>query len=388
MQKDLETVLYRQKLAHKAWQDKVFVKGINISKEASNLVWELFIVIGEGLNNFDRVAEDVFKISNELAEVALVDTPVDKVFKYYRDYVVESIMDYVDDNKPEQLKSMVRLSNVISSAFSDANASKLKKTMRIRRTEHLSQELKVAKQIQGHLMPKMIPSIPGFDFAGLLIPAAEIGGDYWSVKHYPKDDIVTLKLADITGHGIAAATLVAAVKFISGAYYKSSKSPIEVMQHTNRILTKETPHEILTSMVYGWLNPKTYELSVVNAGHAPAFICSEELCTDISLTGPLMGFVETAEYTELKYNLKKGDLVFFGSDGITEAGIGEHYGVERLKKQVLESKHLSAKEIADAVVQSVMQYSDLLHDDISIVIIKVTGDPPETRKGSAQTADT
>ena len=39
--------------------------------------------------------------------------------------------------------------------------------------------------------------------AGRLVPALEVGGDYWSVKHYANDGVITCKLADVTATGLA-----------------------------------------------------------------------------------------------------------------------------------------------------------------------------------------
>ena len=72
--------------------------------------------------------------------------------------------------------------------------------------------------------------------------------------------------------------------------------------------------------------------------------------------------------------LAKDDILFFGSDGITEAGAPETFGIERLKKIVTESSHLSADEIAENVVRAVTEYAGHPHDDISLLITKVTGE--------------
>ncbi len=85
-----------------------------------------------------------------------------------------------------------------------------------------------------------------------------------------------------------------------------------------------------------------------------------------------MGFDEDAEYTEIKLQLKEGDVVFFGSDGITEAGLGEAFGMERLKDLVVSNSNLKANEIADLVVKTVMEYSKVQRDDISTLVLKVT----------------
>ena len=125
----------------------------------------------------------------------------------------------------------------------------LQRTISRQRDERFEQELLLAKSIQQRLLPRRVPPIPGFDVAGRVLAAREVGGDYWSVKEYPDDGVVTFKLADVTGHGIAAATLVAAVKFISGGFYRGAQCAAEVMERTNHVLVKETPSEIMIPMV-------------------------------------------------------------------------------------------------------------------------------------------
>jgi sigma-B regulation protein RsbU (phosphoserine phosphatase) len=271
---------------------------------------------------------------------------------------------------------MIRFTNLVSDAFRDAYSDRLRRSISRQRTMRLAEELHMAKSIQERLLPKKIPTIPGFQVAGRVIPASEVGGDYWSVKYYEDDGRVTMKLADISGHGIAAATLVAAVKFISGGYYRGAASAHEVIERTNRVLVIETPVEILVTMVYAWLYPNTREIEVVNAGHTPAFICRENTCEDIPVTGPVLGVAST-EYGEVKYQLGTGDVFFLGSDGITEAGIGEPFGERRLKEVVLENRDRTADEIADAVIEAVMTYAGQPHDDVSLVVLKAIDAPAD-----------
>ena len=368
-----ETLLYHQRLAHKSWSDKAFVWGKPPSPELSELVWELLVLYGDAVDCFGTYREDIYKTAYELATKALESMPINQVLTVYRDYLLDSMLDYAEQSSLEQCRPLILFTNTLSTAYSEAHSDTLKRTIRHRRTESLSNELKLAKQIQQQLLPKVIPRIDGFDFAGRLAPAAEIGGDYWSIKYYENDGRVTLKLADISGHGIAAATLVAAVKFISGGYYRGSKSASEVMWQTNRVLVKETPHDILITMVYGWLYPQTHELDLVNAGHAPAFICHDGVCTDIPPTGPVLGVTDNADYPETRYQLKKGDIVFLGSDGIIEAGVGERFGSERLKQLVSQNRNKSADDIADSVLKAVFDFAKP-HDDVSLLILKVKGD--------------
>jgi len=247
----------------------------------------------------------------------------------------------------------------------------LKRTIRNQAAENTAKELHLAKYIQQYLLPKQIPVIDGYEFAGRLVPASEVGGDYWSVKFYPDDGIVTFKLADIAGHGIASATLVAAVKFISGGYYEGAKTASAVMRKTNHVLVKETPSDILVTMIYGWLHPESGDISLVNAGHSPLFIQRGEECIDIVPTGPVLGLAES-RYGERRLHLEPGDVVFTCSDGITEARRGrEMFGVERVKEIVAANRDYHADALIDSVIAGVQRYSGGPTDDLSVVVIRV-----------------
>jgi hypothetical protein len=369
-----QTLVSRERLIYKSWLDKAILRGIQPPAEAAEFVRELLTIYAEAGPDLESSASDIYATAHDLAALTLDDMPVDLVNTVYRDYLLDAMVDSATKCSCNETRSLVRFTNLISSAFCDAHSDQLRKTIRRDRVQRSSAEMKMAKEIQRRLLPKVIPKIPGYQFAGRLIPASEVGGDYWSVRHYAEDGIVTMKLADISGHGVAAATLVAAVKFISGCYYRRSSSAAEVMQHTNRVLTIETPHDILISMAYGWLCPESHKLSIVNAGHDPVFFCHEGACIDVAPTGPVLGVLETVEYEETAFDLQEGDIIFFGSDGIIEAGIGQPFGRERLKDVLVSSIHLSADEIADTVVKAVRDYAPVPHDDISLLVTKVTSD--------------
>ena len=370
-----QTLASQERLIYKSWLDKAILRGIQPPPDAAEYVQELLVIYTESTPDMESCASDIYATAHDLAALALEDMPIDLVCTIYRDYLLDAMLESVTRPSIDQTRSLVRFANLISSAFCESHSDQLHKTIRRDRVQRSSAEMKMAKEIQRRLLPKVIPEIPGYQFAGRLIPASEVGGDYWSVRHYAEDGIVTMKLADISGHGVAAATLVAAVKFISGCYYRRSSSAAEVMEHTNRVLTIETPHDILISMAYGWLRPETQQLSIVNAGHDPVFVCHEGACTDVDPTGPVLGVLETVEYGETEFDLHEGDVIFFGSDGITEAGIGQPFGRERLKDVLVANTHLSADEIADTVVKAVRDYAPIPHDDISLLVTKVTSDP-------------
>jgi sigma-B regulation protein RsbU (phosphoserine phosphatase) len=242
----------------------------------------------------------------------------------------------------------------------------------------VARQLDVAKEVQQRLLPRAVPTVPGWEFAGRYASAGKVGGDYWSVKYYREENVVTCKLADVTGHGIASAILMAAVKFVSGVLFRYSPSPAAVMERTNHSLLRETNPDKMATMIYAWVYPDTSRVRLVNAGHAPAFRCRAEdgAIEDIPPTGPLLGLVETT-YDEIDTSLAPGDLLFFCSDGVAEAGDPALFGEERVKEIVAAHRHGSADEIADAVFVAAKACCGPAPDDMSLLVIKAGPEEPE-----------
>jgi sigma-B regulation protein RsbU (phosphoserine phosphatase) len=260
---------------------------------------------------------------------------------------------------------LLRVTDAIWRAHTDG----LHETIRRQQQERLQHELTLAKRIQERLLPRTVPEIPGFDIAGKVLPAAEVGGDYWSCKSYPEDDIVTLKLADVTGHGVAAATLVAAVKFISGGYYRGSKSAAQVMERTNAVLVRETPHEVMVTMFYGWLYPESSEMTVVNAGHSPVLHYHRERFCHIPPTGPALGMIE-ARYREARLSLDPGDIFITCSDGVTEPSAEVALGVEWVEREVAQHAEEPAAVIVERILEGALRVYGTPRDDMSVVVVR------------------
>ncbi|MBW3621889.1 MAG: serine/threonine-protein phosphatase [Armatimonadetes bacterium] len=291
----------------------------------------------------------------------------------YRDALQTSILRHVRLS-PNVTGKIARFLDAVTDEFWSAYSDQFRLKVRQQQRETLTQELRLAKEIQARLLPKRVPPVPGFDIEGRLIPASEVGGDYWSCKYYEQDGIVTVKLADIAGHGIAAAMLVSAVKFISGGWYRGADSAADVIENTNRVLVKETPADILVTMFYGWLRPEERTIDIVNAGHHPILFCRSENIQEIPPTGPVLGLIQS-QFKEERYQLETGDVIFCCSDGVIEARRQEPFGTERLKEVLRRHRDLSAGEQCDAVIHAVTRFAGQPQDDISMIAIRVL-DPP------------
>ena len=69
--------------------------------------------------------------------------------------------------------------------------------------ERVEREIQIAAEIQQRLLPKTLPSIPGYELDGIAIPCKTIGGDYYDLIPLP-DGRQVITVADVSGKGIPA----------------------------------------------------------------------------------------------------------------------------------------------------------------------------------------
>jgi hypothetical protein len=72
----------------------------------------------------------------------------------------------------------------------------------------MQRDLSVARDIQRGLLPTRSPALKGFDIIGMNRPADQTGGDYCDWQALP-DGKVAVALADVAGHGIGPALVMA-----------------------------------------------------------------------------------------------------------------------------------------------------------------------------------
>ncbi|HOQ28002.1 MAG TPA: PP2C family protein-serine/threonine phosphatase [Armatimonadota bacterium] len=375
-----ENLILQEEKILQAWRALVPPEQTLLAESLADSVRDLLLLMYECLSGIGTEAgTDTRHLAYQIAQQVLEEHDYQTLINVFRDALQEAVMDYTALTSGDAARNLIAFFTIVTDAYWLAYSDGLRKAIRHQYRERLSNELRVAKRIQQRLLPKVIPQIPGWEIAGRLVPALEVGGDYWSVKHYANDGVITCKLADVTGHGIGAAILVAAVKFISGGFYRGAPSASWVMERTNHVLVVETPSDIMVTMVYTWIRPATGQITLVNAGHGPVFACRDGQVRTLAPTGPALGLLES-RYSEVELQIRPGDILFFCSDGIIEARsrdpakAREMFGTERLHEVVCGFSHLPAAEIADKVVQTAIDFSGTPNDDMSLVVIKRVSD--------------
>ena len=228
------------------------------------------------------------------------------------------------------------------------------------KTARLATELNLASDIQINMLPNLFPAFPDrkeFDIYASMIPAKEVGGDFYDFYMIDEDHLAIL-IADVSGKGIPAAMFMMASKIIINNVSKlGSMDPAEILTVSNRQIVSNNPAEMFVTVWLGIVDIRTGVLTAANAGHE--YPCLKRGEDGFVLYKDKHGFVlggfEDTQYQSYEIRLSPGDAVFVYTDGVTEAvnAAEEMYGTDRLLKTLNEISWRSAKEIRDGVTASV-----------------------------------
>ncbi len=238
-------------------------------------------------------------------------------------------------------------------------------------------DMEIAQQIQLSLLPDSAPEIFGIDLAGRCISAAHVGGDYYDFFRR-NEHTVDMLIADVSGHSVGAALIMAEVRTLLRAQVNSAHSASSILNILNGQLYEDlTRAELFITMFYAKYNSASGRLSYSNAGHNHPMIhrAGEVSCIELDTEGLIIGVKTSVVFEERSIELISGDVILFYTDGLTEAFDieGEMFGNSRVCSHLGEVAHLTAREILDSLYDTVIEFtgSQTLQDDISMVVLKI-----------------
>lgn len=238
----------------------------------------------------------------------------------------------------------------------------------------MEEDLRAAKTIQQNLLPKEIPKIPGFDLAGTMVPAKEVGGDYFDYLALPEARWGFV-VADVSGKGLPAAMLMSNLQATIRGQSAVTNSCAQCVAIANRMLKASLSPGQFVTLFLAALDPAKKSLSYCNAGHNPPYLFKPGgSFRELTVGGPLLGPFDGLDYAEEKVQLSSGEVLVIFSDGVTEANseAGEMFGEPRLLESARPVLARTAPEILSAVTESVRRFAGKTPaaDDLTIMVIK------------------
>ena len=240
--------------------------------------------------------------------------------------------------------------------------------------KRIDDELALARTIQTSSLPGVFPPFPGhkeFDIFASMIPAKEVGGDFYDF-YFTENGKLAFLIADVSGKGIPAALFMMTARTALKNIAMQGKPIDEVFDAANRLLCEANPSNMFVTAWMGMLNIDNGELQYVNAGHNPPLIFRNGKYEYLKgRTGFVLAALKKSRYKSKSLTLTPGDRVFLYTDGVTEAKSKDNafYGEDRLIGLLNGSDLSEPKAVCDLAVADVNAFASGCEqaDDITVL---------------------
>jgi serine phosphatase RsbU (regulator of sigma subunit) len=253
-----------------------------------------------------------------------------------------------------------------------------------------AQELEIAKQFQARLFPQTLPRLRTLQYAGLCIPARQVGGDYYDFLDFGRSRL-GLVIGDISGKGIGAALLMANLQAnLRSQTALASDRPELFLRSVNQLFFENTTDSAYATLVFAEYNDSTGCLRYANCGHqAPLLLRADDSVQRLNSTGTVLGLFPRWDCAFEQRVLASGDILVLYTDGVTESfnDAEEEFGEARLLEAIRSHRHLPPREIVGAIVETLRSFSSLeQYDDITLIVVRCCEAATPTLFGAAASA--
>ena len=262
-----------------------------------------------------------------------------------------------------------------------------------------AQERNVARTLQRSFLPDLPDSVGGFEIGRIYAASSEsasVGGDIYDLLAL-HDGRIAVLIADVSGHGLHAATLTGMAKYTVRAYALEDPEPSSVLARLNDALAAQTEDSIFLTLCYALIDPRAQTVKVASAAHPPALLYravppsappagpltpnnggtggGRDRCLPLGTEpGLIAGFRYGETYASQTAPLRSGDVLVFYTDGVIEARRRKiMFEGDRLRAVIEANASRPAQQIAAAIYDAVAAYvaPGALTDDIALLVLKV-----------------
>ncbi|GAB4290946.1 MAG: hypothetical protein Kow0098_09800 [Ignavibacteriaceae bacterium] len=242
----------------------------------------------------------------------------------------------------------------------------------------LDKELDLARKIQQGLLPKCIPEMRNLDICGEMIPAMQVGGDYYDLIPFA-DSKLFVVVGDVSGKGISASLYMTKLQTMIKLACKKDKSPRDILIEINRMIYSELERNTFITMTLALFDLEKNVLRFCRAGHLPVLSALDGTVNAYKTSGIGIGLEKGVIFekslVEERVELQSGQIFAFFTDGVTEAmnEKNELFGEERLSALLLEKSNLNSNEIMEEIWLSLNAFrgNAEVNDDMTMVVVKV-----------------
>ncbi len=249
--------------------------------------------------------------------------------------------------------------------------------------KQLKKEAIIAQEIQTAILPRQM-QVPGFELAAVMLPAADVGGDYYDV--IPTSAGCWLGIGDVAGHGLLAGLEMLMIQSMVAAMVTKDPeaSPADIIISLNHALFENVRHRLHRDE-HATLAVIRFDSSgtMTFAGCHEDFVicrCATGACEQVVTPGFWVGAVPdlmslTADGTAA---LSPGDILVLYSDGVVEPRNhnNEQFGMLRLRQVIEACRQQPVQAICSSVIEAAQAWAPSQEDDMTVLVARYLGTGP------------
>jgi signal transduction histidine kinase/serine phosphatase RsbU (regulator of sigma subunit) len=243
------------------------------------------------------------------------------------------------------------------------------------RNREIEAELDIAREIQSKLILEDYRTKNRDNFHVVFYPYDKVAGDFYN--YYEDDETVKIFMADVSGHGVAAAflSLITKNELINTMGKYSDAKPVLV--NLNSIINQYSVKCNFVTAFYCIFNKNTYRLTYCRAGHNPPLLVKKNdgSITELTTMGRSLGFFPDINIEERETPLEKGDRIIFYTDGLIENrdSSGNMFDLELLMDFIKNNPSLSPAGFCDRLMREVTDFTGSMEydDDVTLIVFDI-----------------
>lgn len=187
-------------------------------------------------------------------------------------------------------------------------------------------ELDFAKTIHSKIVTFNTPVMKNFYIKADNISVGGIGGDF--IECLKLDNGNTgIAFVDVSGHGISAALMVSALKFIIGSNFKGIDKPSEALYYLNNMINNTFIGDGITlSAIYFIIDDESGKIILSSCSQEDAILMKRDGIYPLTAKGIILGILDNESikeskdinFKDIEINMEKGEKLFFYTDGLVE----------------------------------------------------------------------
>lgn len=238
----------------------------------------------------------------------------------------------------------------------------------------VSNELKLAQNLQKLLSPTELPNVQGFDFSTKFLPGSRSGGDYFDIFEHEDKLKFGILISSATGYSLSSLLLSIIIKISSQIEARRGLEAHKVVALLAKEVVPNIQNEDRASLFYGVVDRRSYEMQYCSIGNIDGFlqVYGQESLVELLPTGPSISKDYNTEPQSKTIQLNPRDRIVIATEGLkmSQNSLGVNWGGHGLSEAILRAPKQGVHEMRNEILFSNEKYTgktDPVRDQTLIV---------------------